>query len=324
MRKTLFILLTLFLTIKGYSYQDVISTYSFENVKIRLKTGQSFIEIQNKAIILGQLALLTAKERKYKNEIIFDIVHDYSKQDSAKEYIGFSNIDISLKSDFSKLNVKKKYLIIYLIARNIEYDKVIQILDNSILNIDFIIANQIEKQIGNSNIFALDNENLNRINVKSRITDKILSCKLDRVIDDNQNYTSYSTSYFFKDNKYHLYGLSLNNHKNRNDTVVVATISNIFQFERLNYSWIIVFDSDTSFYFLNNSYQNGPTISQRHTISKTFSNYMPFNVTQVSEYIFISFSVHTNELGNQPKRRLLAYQPETDNLIQDAIKLLDE
>lgn len=316
--------MTLFATIKSYCYQDLITTYSFENVKIRIKTGESFVEIKNKAIFLGQLALHTAKDRKYKNEIIIDIEHDYSNRDSNKIYVGFTNADIYPKSDYQKLNDKRKCLRIYLRTRDIEYDKVIQILDNSILNIDFILVNQVQKQLNKTNIFALDNENLNRINITSSITNNILSCKLDRVIGDNQKYTSFTTSYFFKDNKYHLYGLGINNYKNRNDTVVLATISNIYQFERLNYAWALVFDTDTSFYFLDNSYQYGPSISKRHTISKTFSNYIPFSVTQVSEYIFISFSVYTEDIGPQPIHRLLTYKPKTDILIQDTKTLLDD
>ncbi len=126
----------------------------------------------------------------------------------------------------------------------------------------------------------------------------------------------YGLSYFFKDNKYSIFSRQFN----KSDTILL-TLNNIYDFKRIGHSSIIIFDTDSTFYYVR-EYQN--KVSERHIIDSKYDYYRPYKVENIDDdKISINFSYYSKEEGRQPKNRTLIYLIERDELIQDLDKLIE-
>ncbi|MNE64705.1 hypothetical protein D3C80_1601290 [compost metagenome] len=95
----------------------------------------------------------------------------------------------------------------------------------------------------------------------------------------------------------------------------LASVDNVYDLKRFGGSSAILFDSDSSFFFI--SQYNKPAVSKRQVINNTYSNYRPFKIENLEgDKLSIYFSYYTKE-GFQPKERTLVYLTKTDELIQN-------
>src|SRR5690606_12558957 len=89
------------------------------------------------------------------------------------------------------------------------------------------------------------------------------------------------------------------------DDKILLTLDNIYDIKKIGSSSMIIFDTDSSFYYVN-QYQN--VVSKRHNISNNYDYYRPYKVENIDgDKISINFSYYSKEEGRQPKSRTLLY-----------------
>jgi hypothetical protein len=321
--KKIFLLPILFLCLKSYAYQDMIRTMDFQTITIRLKTGSTFYEINNKAAILGALAQAMIKSKGYKGRVLIDFIHDYTRSDSFIAYAGFSDVDPYENEDnFKKIRIRKKKecLRLYIVDRDVDYLRILNLLDNATNEIPYIKAYQKTKDIDiYTRITTVDPATIRRLDSLSPNMPDVSDIKVERAFDEEKKSSpQFATSYFFRNNAYHVYALSINSKSSPYDTVVVKTLPGIFQFKKIGHYSAMVFDTDTSFYVLSNSIHAGPQISKRHIITETYGYYKEYSITITDNDVFISFNTYNKKNTVDPyvKRRLV-YLKNSDTLVQE-------
>lgn len=86
----LILIFILFSTAKAFAHQDFWMTKTFGNVKVRIKTGFRYEEI-NKVWIIGELAQNLCNELKYKDTVFLDFNHAYTGYCSPDYFISFGD-----------------------------------------------------------------------------------------------------------------------------------------------------------------------------------------------------------------------------------------
>jgi len=159
---------------------------------------------------------------------------------------------------------------------------------------------------------VLIKEQLKKTN--SGLLTKTIKLRIERPDKDFK----YGISYYWQDNKFHLFIRDYN----KSDTTL-ASIDNIYDIKKFGSSSALVYDSDSSFFYI--SQYNRPMVSKRQVINNTYDYYRPFKIENIGgDKLSIYFSYYTKEEGLQPKERTLIYLTEKDELIQDLDKLIDK
>lgn len=100
---------------------------------------------------------------------------------------------------------------------------------------------------------------------------KVLSNKIYR----EKNHTP---TYYYQNRKYHI--IEKNNSIEHKE-VKIMELDNLFQLSEIHARYLVLFDTDSSFYFINDptgSFRTEKNISQRHTFDRK-SSYTPYQVT---------------------------------------------
>jgi hypothetical protein len=318
-------ILTIILTLTfgtAFAHQDFWTFADYGNVKVRVKTGFDYEEI-NKAFIIGQLAEKLSKELNYSNPIFLDFNHHYTGDCNPTYFISYDKgkIEYTWESASKEKNyLKSNSIVVRQVSKQFNVISTLRLLEYSIKNISSIKSSQ--KQIEynqnycqwiiNSIDATLIKEQLQK--ASSALLNNIVKLRIER---PDKNF-KYGISYFWQDNKFHIFLRDYN----KPDTTL-ASIENIYDLKKLGGSSAMVFDTDSSFFYV--CQYNRPIVSQRQVINNTNDYYRPFKIENVGGDKFsIYFYYYTNEVGLQPKERTLIYLTEKDELIQDLDKLIDK
>lgn len=305
-----------------FAHQDFWTSVDYGNVKVRVKTGFDYEEI-NKAFIIGQLAEKLSKDLNYTDPIFLDFKHHYTGDCNPTYFISHDKGKIentwesaSKEKDFLKSNS----IVLRQVSRQFDVIATLRLLEYSINNISSIKASQKKIEYNqnycqwkiNSIDTTLIKEELQK--TSSSLLNNIVKSRIERLDKDFK----YGISYYWQDNKFHLF---LRNY-NKPDTTL-ASINNIYDIKKFGGSSAMVFDSDSSFFYL--SQYNRPIVSKRQVIKNTYDYYRPFKIENIGgDKLTIYFSYYTKEDGFQSKERTLIYLTEKDELIQDLDKLIDK
>jgi len=316
------LLLTLFLLSSSfvYAHQDFWRTKTFGKVKVRIKTGYNYEEI-NKAWIIGELVNKLRRQLKYNNTIFIDFEHYYIGDCLPDYFISYDDGSIKRTSGRGDTIyfLKSKALVIREVSRTFDPVAILKLVEYAITNLENI--KQMQKPLKyNKNycqwlINSIDTSLTRQISLSksSSIVNQTLKQKIDRP-DTNDNC---EISYFYQNNKYHIYF-----NEAKEDGILLMT-DNIYQFQRVSFNEALVFNSDSTFYYIQGV--NDPHASQQWTIKNKFDNWRPYQVAAIGSYkVSISFWVYTGEVGRQSKERILIYRSDKDQLIQDLDKILDK
>ncbi len=304
----------------AFCHQDFWTTKDFGNVKVRIKTGFHYEEIK-KVFLLGQLAQRFAKDLNYSEPIFLDFNHYYVGNCNPDYFVSYDKGKISYSwsdANEEKDFLKDKAIVIRQVDRYFDARKTLKLLEYAILNVSTIKVTQ--KQIEyNENycqwrINSIDTTFIKKLfeePYSEKIT-KALNLKIYRAEEDFK----YGISYFLQENKYKIFTRIYD----KNDTDLLA-MNNIHAINKFDSSTAIVFDSDSSFYYLN---QFKPP-SKRHIINNINKNYMPLKIENIGgNKVSIYFWYYSKEDGNQPRERTLIYLVNQDKLIQDLEKLINK
>ncbi len=305
-----------------FAHSDFYIVKDFENVKVRIKTGYKYEEIE-KVFLIGQLADSFAIQLNYSEPIFLDFNHYYVGNCEPNYFISYDRgkiqntwSGVSKEDDF----LKDKSIVVRQVARQFDSQTTLKLLEYAIINIKKIKSSQNEliynknycqwriNSIDTTLIKGILNEpNSNQIN-------NILSLKIERPFND-------FVSYYLQNNKYTVFFSGFHTTK---DTALII-LDNVYQFYENRKS--LIFDTDTSFYYIDGFAKK---VSRRHVIQNTNGNYRPYGINYIgNEKFSIHFRYYPKE--NDPenaekfvfeKERTLIYLMEKDVLIQNLDELL--
>jgi hypothetical protein len=234
----------------SYAHQDFWIIKDFGNVKVRIKTGYRYEEIQ-KVFLFGQLAEQLAKQLNYSEQIFLDFNH-YSVGNCEPVYfISYDNGEIQYTwhgAPKGEKILKKKSIVIRQVAKRFDAQTTLKLLEYAILNIRDIKSSQKEINYRQQNINSIDTAFIKKIlsEPNSNQINNGLNLKIEKEIE--VPFDSY-VSYYLQNNKYTVFFRST---FHKIDTALI-TLDNVYQFYEGRKS--LVFDTDTSFYYISVFYK---------------------------------------------------------------------
>ena len=168
----------------------------------------------------------------------------------------------------------------------------------------------------------------------SDLVNNLMKNKIDRPEDKSY----WGLSYYWQDNKEHVYlRLSGDNRCrfceswciNKSHHNILLSIDNIYRFKLLDETAAIIFDTDSSFYYIALNCET--SVSQRHVILNNDiqinGHKIPvdnYEMETVGLYkLCIRFSDYSGMAGLSGKERVLVYLIDKDVLIQDLDELIN-
>ncbi|WP_353778081.1 hypothetical protein [Winogradskyella sp. 3972H.M.0a.05] len=305
-----------------FAHQDFWVTKDFGNVKVRIKTGYNYEEI-NKVFIFGELAEKLALELGYKDQIFLDFNHHYTSDCPPDYFISFDKGEIEYTwggANKPKPILSKRSIVIRQVSRQFDAKTTLKLVEFALKNLIKVKSNQ--KQIEyNKNYCQWKIQTMDTMKIKeifkkplSEEVKIVMSKKIERPEKDFR----YGTSYYWQNDRYTVFTRDYNR-----EDIDIKTINNIYDFQKINNNSTIIFDSDSSFYFV--SRYGEKKISTRNIIENTFDFYRPYTVRDIGgDKLSIYFYYYSRELGLQPKERTLIYLTDKDKLIQNLDKLIEK
>ena len=324
MKQYRFILTTIlsFSFLAAFAHQDFWTSVDYGNVKVRIKTGFDYEEI-NKVFIIGQLAEKLAKSLDYSGLIFLDFNHHYIGNCIPAYFISYDKGKIeytwegvSKEKDYLKSNA----IVLRQVSREFNVISTLRLLEYSLNNLAKIKASQQQIEYNqnycqwkiNSIDTILIKEQLRMVN--SDLLNNIMKFRIDRPDKEFR----YGISYYWQNNKFHLFS---RDYKKADTTL--ASFDNIYDIKKFGNSSAIVFDSDTSFFYI--SHYIKPLVSRKQVINNTYDYYRPFKVENISrDKLSINFSYYMDKADWELHERTLIYLTEKEELIQDLDKLIDK
>ncbi|MCL2131382.1 MAG: hypothetical protein FWH36_02835 [Lentimicrobiaceae bacterium] len=302
----------LFCSVRNYGNVTVISTSSEDN------------EEYNKAEILGKLAELLSIHLKYTEPIVINIeTHQYADncfpdflisygksvskyQKKSKNSCTTANVQYIRGMSKYRKKSKNNAIVIRHTSGQLQILSALKLVEYAILNRKNIKSTQkyiryekkycFENKVKSINPLAIE-EILNTPN--SDLLNFILKAKID--MPEQQG-----ISYYWKNNRYYVLWKS--------DTVLF-NVENIYDIRRFEDSSAVIFDSDSSFYYVDY-----PKISKRQVVENPFG-YSWFGVSKTDDEKLMFYLWHYRYFetiggkGTKLTARIWTYLKEKDELI---------
>jgi hypothetical protein len=318
-------LLTLFFLLGAniaFGHQDFWVVKDFGNVKVRIKTGFQYEEIK-KSWIIGELAYKLCLQLNFTKPVFIDFNHHYVDNCEPGYFLSFDDGSIvqTWETGKSKPFLKEKSLVIREVGRQFTPSITLKLLEYAVANVDKIKNTQKTIEYNQNycqwKIKTVDTLQVKRIVAQnaSDVVNKILSTQIFRQEDQE---IKGGISYYFQRDKYHIFYRDYDT----KDSVLLS-VDNIYQFQNMPIRECIVFDTDSSFYYLKGA--NNFHTSTRKVIEKIYDNYRPFEIGTVGSYkVTFSFWYYDGTEGTQPKERNVLYKSDTGEIVQDLDKKIGE
>lgn len=308
-----------------YSHSDFWVKREYGNVLTRFKTGFNYEEI-SKALIIGKLAERLSNGLNYSGKIFLDFKHHYTNECEPAYFISYDKGGIEFDGDSDdkeKDYLDSNALVIRQINKKFDVITTLKLVEYSILNLSMIKKHQ-KSIVYNKNyclwkINSIDTSliKLHLNNPNSELVNNLFKVKVERP-DDN---FKYGFSYYWQENKFHLFFRDIYD----NDKTLLS-IDNVYDFREFDGISVIIFDSDSSFFYINQN--NRFKLSQKHVIKETHNFYMPFKIENIGgEKISIFFwyfreAIESGSNGLTTNRTLI-YLTDKDELIQDLDEVIN-
>ncbi|WP_438966702.1 hypothetical protein [Flavobacterium sp.] len=305
-----------------FAHQDFWVTKDFGKIKVRIKTGFDYEEI-NKVFIYGELVEKLASQLNYKGPIFLDFNHHYTGDCEPDYFISFDKGEIEYTwsgAEKQKPFLPKKSIVIRQVSRQFDSRTTLELVEFAIKNLPEIKSKQ--KQIEyNKNYCQWRVQTIDTLKIKGIFQDSLskeVKVVMSKRIERPEKDFKYGISYYYQDGRYTLFLRDYNK-----EDIDIKTIDNIYDFQKIGSYSAIIFDTDSSFYFASQYGQN--KVSNRNMVENTFDYYRPYKIENIGgDKLSIYFSYYSKELGLQPKERTLIYLTDKDKLIQDLDKLIKE
>jgi hypothetical protein len=313
------------------AHEDFTRTQTFDKIIVRVHTGFHYEEIK-KVWMIGELSARLASDLNYQDSIILDFIHSYATNESPQCFVSFGDGSIeSLRrghwDGHSSLLLNSKAIHVIQISTVFDVAISLKLVEYSILNGSTIQNRQKPLQYSRGYfgklIFTIDTAEVRQVTASalSINVDRVLKSKVYRQEDSDIMYRWFGISYYLQDGKFFVFSKELNDQMNYIDSILLR-IDRISQFVRLGQFAIIVFDSDSTFYYAstNRSFK----VSKHHTIKNIGRRQLdPFEVTSIGGENIAIYFWSSDPNNNQGVMRTLIYQYRRDVLTQDLDALLN-
>ena len=326
LRKIL-ILLLLICSMESYAHSDFWKTKTFGNVKVRIKTGFIYEEI-NKCWIIGELALKLSRSLGYKDTVFLDFHHYYTEDCIPDYFLSFDDGSI-IEGNYdekSEPHLKRKSIIIREVSRSFDPCISLSLLEYAIKNRERIKTEQkllrYDKNYCNWKVNTIDTALIRKVTYSpvSTMLQTILQSKVYRSKTEDME-GSEDLSYFYRDGKYHIYYKDYHSTSGQKKEPILLVTNNIYQFTTVTSFEAIVFETDDTFYFVEGV--NSHYVSKRHIINNN-GEYHPFEVNKIGwDKISINFCCVRSSKSDKLKDITLLLKITDDELL-NLDKLLEK
>jgi hypothetical protein len=302
-------------------------TKSFGNVKVRIKTGFNYEEI-NKSWIIGELASKLCQSLGYKDTAFIDFNHHYTGDCIPDYFISFDDGSIIEGNDHEKPEpfLKQECIVVREVSRTFDPCISLNLLEYAIRNLERIKTDQklLKYDINYCNwkVNTIDTAFIRKV-TRSPISSTLnttLQSKVYRPKSANIR-ESEDLSYFYQGGKYHIYYKNYLSTSGQIEEPVLLVTNNIYQFTKVTPFEAIVFNTDDTFYFVEGV--NSRYTSKRHAIQNN-DNYHPYEVNKIGwDKIAINFCCAGSYKNENLKDITLLLKIKNDEVI-DLDKLLEK
>ncbi|MCK8523496.1 hypothetical protein M0D21_18075 [Aquimarina sp. D1M17] len=316
MKKTLLSIIIIFSIQNTFAHQDFWMIKDYGNIKVRIKTGYQYEEI-NKVFIYGQLAEKLAIELGYKDQIFLDFNHHYTGECESDYFISYDKGAIEYTwngSTDQKSLLRNKSIVIRQVSRKFNAETTLKLVEYAIQNLPEIKSNQ-NYIVYNENYCQWKIQTIDMMKIKQSVEEStsqeiksIMSTRIERPDKDFK----FGYTYYWQNDKYLIIDRDVYG-KER----IVKEFEELYDFKKVG-NCTFVFTSISDFYTVNKTYGRRPEIiSKKWTINNAELNYRPYKLEHLGGYKYsIYFSYNSNEEGWQPKPSTLIYDETTDELIK--------
>ncbi|MFY0603479.1 MAG: hypothetical protein JXQ93_05985 [Flavobacteriaceae bacterium] len=314
---TLLILITILtsFTESNIAHQDFYVIKDYDNIRTRIKTGLQYEEIK-KIEFVGKYAKLLAKELNYKEKIFLDFDHFYVSNCDTDYFISFDKGRIKRKGwDKNEVTpgvLENEALVIRQVGRIFDIALTLKLLEYSIKNYKKIKSTQkliyYNKNYNEWQVNTIDTVTINSIlkRKKSDLIWEVLNTKFYRKSD---NSSTFELTYYTKNNKYYIDYF-------QQRKLMTLELDNIYDFQRVDKYSVLVFDTDSSFYYLTR--RNIKTKVKKNNLDNTSDYFKPMNVVNIG-YNKVAIYFYPDTIN----QRTVIYDVETGKLIQDLDTLFE-
>ena len=304
-----FIIISSFKTKSDFVHQDFFIVENYGNITTRIKTGFQYEEIK-KVEFIGKYAEKLCKRINFKKNILLDFDHFYVDYCEPDYFISKGKKTLSYlkgqEKDFLENNIDEEIIVIRQIGRKFNITNTLKLIEYAVVNDNKIVEYQnlynYQKNYSNLKTYSIDTIKVNSI-INTKASNNILKVISDKITREETNKDKYvSIRYFSKNGKF-VVNYYLN--KKRKELI----LEDVYDFKRVNSSEALIFDTDSSFYYVKPRLKNYP----KKLIIKNLKNYYrPFIVNQIDgKRISIQPKFYTQ------KDRTLIFESESRILTQD-------
>ena len=306
----------------SFAHQDFWVVKDYGNIKVRIKTGHKYEEI-NKAMIIGKLAEGLAKKLHYSKTVFLDFNHHYTGRCNPDYFISFDKglIQYTWNSNSEKDFLTSKSIVIRQVSHKFDIVATLKLLEYAINNINSIKSNQksikYEKNYCQWIINSIDTVLIKKQLVleKSPLLNLILSQRVYRSDTESENYISY----YWQDSQFHIF---IKPRHNSPDTMLLS-LDNVYDLRIFGLSEGMVFDTDSTFFYINIYYKK--PLSKKQFMKVPNDYFWPYDITMVgSDKIFIYLSYFSKDRGDNLIEQTMVYLTKKDRLVEDLDKLIND
>lgn len=314
----LLLFLSIYTNVNAHEDFDTINDYN--NIKVRVKTGYSYEEI-NKCMIIGQLAEILSKELNYNQEIFLDFTHFYVEDCNPVYFISFDKgaIQYSWSKDKQEDIFKDSVIIIRQTGRKFDAISTLKLVEYAIKNLTKIKSEQ--RRLNYNHPYCQWTINSIDTNIIHELQSINTSIELKRIIQSkvyrpNKDFKS-GISYYWQNNKYYVISKDYNK-----EELVLLSLDNIFFYKDFHNPASIIFDTDSSFYYVDMWKNN--FVSKKQVIMNHGDYYGVYQIEDIGgDKISIYYYNIPKKIGVSGERTLI-YLIDKDELIQNLEIILIE
>lgn len=322
MKKVILALLILLVVVlKVQSHSDIGIIYKFGSVTSSIVRGFNEHEERNRAMIISMLADSLLEMHHYSNNVILNFTHSYT--DKTIETFSVSLVSYDKETPQLKIDLK---------GYQYDTEKVLKLLEYAILN----MKNWQKQQDQNSvvvedfyDVVSMQRRSCRIYNISnfivgialkgqpSDVVQGLLLKKMYRPSDDLTKLDNSSISYYLQNNQYHIFHrMSMNRKVYELDVLI---LDNLFQYvpdSRVDRA--MIFDTDSSFYFLNYINARSVKLSRKIIPSLPFK-YRPYQVSFLGQSM-VTFCKNTGS-GIE---RYFVYRINDEYLVTDLDAVINQ
>jgi len=287
-------ILALLISINCFAHKDKVIGKTYGNVKIFMKTGFDYSDI-DKIQIVGQLSEKLSNRLHYKDTILIEYIQDYTnKYDNDLYLLEFNNSNYKIiggiKSEYT-IKSNNSGLSVRIYADRINVLDILKLVEFTITNKEKTNSYLTKKAIGFN---GYDEQSLNSIATDDKIIEEIFSSEselIKKLINERilvKEQDNYGIEIYWTNDKF----IFEYNHIHSDKQEFVFELKDYFYHKYLNVNDILIFVDKNSFYYLD-----GTDDKKKELIKMDNKSYSPLMIMDYGNKVLFHPYRNRNELS---------------------------